>query len=128
MNIPNTGMLLLHLPVQITVALLAKIDVLARLQRVIQRNPLSIFSPASIAFSLPHSALKDNQGVSIPAKGLSTRPLRKYVQILEDNDVVAALEMAEKVGPPEDHSQVLHLCLSHLVKRVSELSLHAVLL
>jgi hypothetical protein len=50
------------------------------------------------------------------------------VQILEDNDVVAALEMAEKVGPAEDHSQVLHLRLSHLVKRVSELSLNAVLL
>lgn len=50
---------------QVEVAFLAKIRMLAVLQRIVQGHPLCVSKPASIAFSSPHSALKHSQWILV---------------------------------------------------------------
>jgi hypothetical protein len=100
------------------VTLLAEVSMLSSLERVIQRDPVRVFGPASVALPPPHAALEDDQGVPFFTGGLIELMLVEDMQILEDDDVVAALQVAVEVGPSEDNPEVLDLDLRHLIERV----------
>lgn len=126
--VPDEDLAFLVEVVQVEVAFLAEIGVLAVLERVVQGNPLRVLEPAPVALPAPHSALEDCQRVPVLAHRFGGLALCEDVHVLEDDDVVAALEVAEEVGPAEDHSQALDFGLGHFVDGVGVLGLGPVLL
>ena len=127
-SVPDEDLSFLVEIVEVEVAVLAEVGVLAVLERVVEGDPLGVLKPAAVALPPPHPALEHRQRVPVLPHRLGALPLRDDVHVLEDDDVVAALEVAEEVGPPEDHPQALDLGLGHFVDGVGVLGLGAVLL
>ena len=95
MPVPDKYLTFLVQIMQVEMAFLAEIRMLAVLQRIVQGHPLGVSEPAPIAFPSPHSALKHSQWVFVLPDWLRGLVLCEDVHVLEDDDVVAALEMAE---------------------------------
>lgn len=128
MPVPDENLSFLVQIMQVEMAFLAEIRMLAILKRIVQGNPLGVSEPASIAFSSPHSTLEHGQWIFILSDWLKGLILCEDVHVLEDYDVVAALKMAEEVRPSEDYPQTLYFGLAHFVNRVGVFSLHSILL
>lgn len=94
---------------------------LAAFERVIERNPVSVFRSTSIAFSFTHSTLKSYQWVFAPQCRLVALALSQDMHILEDNDMVATLQMPEKIWSTKDNSKIFQLKFTHFKERMHRL-------
>lgn len=128
MSVPYKYLAFLIQIMQVEVAFLAKIRMFSVLQRIVQGHPLCVSKPASIAFSSPHSTLEHSQWIFVFPDWLKRLILCKNVHVLEDYDVVAALQMTKEIRSSEDHSQAFYLGLGHFVDRVRVFCFHSVFL
>lgn len=121
--------LVLFLTVQVAMALLTQIQVLASFERVIEGNKICVLESAPIALAFAQPPFEDHQWILVLLNGVTDLILSQNSQVFEKDDVVAALQMSKEVGPPEDNPQAFYLGLAHFEHQVGfVLWLHVVLL
>ena len=114
MNVLDKGLGLLLRVVKVLVAELAQVEMLAFLQRIIERNPVCKLYLAALAFPSSHSTLEDNKRIFVFACRISWLIFSKDSEVFKDDEMITTFEMSVDIGSTKDDSKVFEFDSAHI--------------